>query len=230
LVWLAGEAVVVVPELVPDWPQPAVAAPYYSDEDQGKPEERNWLTLPCQRQAILTTTQQKRSLLDTLMRRRHTSRCVVAARALAVWQQYQIPVPRLLAFGQRETRSRLDAFLLVDPIPGALRLEDTNLSADQRRALVKSAGRLLSDLHRLRYRIHDSTTADPAFVWTDSGLAIGSPFAWRKTRTRRRVVADLNDMVSILSITTQRELLRFLKAYDPVRAREYFKKCRNSLT
>ena len=106
LVWLAGEAVCVRPELVDDWPDPADGAPFYGTPTVG--EDYN--------EAVLVrwhTFDPLGRLRAALRERPWRSPAAKAARHLFHLERFALPGPRLLAFGQKLTgRAMAESFVL----------------------------------------------------------------------------------------------------------------------
>jgi tRNA A-37 threonylcarbamoyl transferase component Bud32 len=124
LVWLAGEAVCVVPEIATTWPTPTITPPFY-----GTPfVEQSRIILADGRQATLIRDRESRLRrgLPRLRGRRWRSSGVTHGRVLFHLQRYGIPGPRLLAFGQQDSTG--ESFTLFEPtneagLPGTVFLQ-----------------------------------------------------------------------------------------------------------
>lgn len=222
--WLAGEAVVVTPELTGLWPKPIIREPFYPAKPTPTPAggHREWVTFGDGRQAVLVrfhTVAPFGRLLAALRERSWRSPAVSAARVLFHLQRHGIPAPTLLAFGQRMiSRSTAESFLVAEPQLASVSVEcclaDRSLSVTQRRALLGECGRMLRQLHDAGCRPDvDRTANDPLFMATPAGeVGVGSPFAVRLCKrvadTARR--ADLRDLTVGLS---HPDRLRVLRGY-----------------
>ncbi len=155
LVWLAGEAACVIPELADGWPDPADGRPFYDPPTAG--EDYNGAVL------VRWHTSDPLGRLRAAVRERPwRSPAAVAARVLFHLARFDIPAPRLLAFGQKLTGwAAADSFLLYEPASLALRATTMN---DLRAADLTPAG------------------IGPWLV----GGAVASPFAVRLCKRRGR--------------------------------------------
>jgi tRNA A-37 threonylcarbamoyl transferase component Bud32 len=139
LVWVDGEAVCAVPEIAAIWPTPAITAPYYGGEPGTFP-----LGLPNGRDAVVTRGSSfapLERLKAWVKGRPWRSPGAALGRLLFHLERYEIPAPKLLAFGQRITGpATADWFALhtrpSDPIP---HYPDV--------VLAELLGRLLRQLH-----------------------------------------------------------------------------------
>lgn len=118
LVWLAGEAVCVVPEVADLWPSPALGPPFY-----GEPfVSESRISLADGRPAVLLrqrTFAPLGRLASKIRGRVWRSPGVTLGRVLFHLERYGIPAARLLAFGQRETSAwSAESFVLFDPPRG----------------------------------------------------------------------------------------------------------------
>jgi tRNA A-37 threonylcarbamoyl transferase component Bud32 len=193
LVWLAGEAVCVVPELVPDWPTPPTAAPFYD-----APPGEEWVTFPDGRRALLVryrTVDPLGRLAAVLREKPWRSPAARAARVLFHLERHGVPGPKLLAFGQRLTGpAAAESFVLYEP-PTALPLPN-----------LRECGRVLRTLHDAGCRL----TARP-----DSPmLRIDSPDAVALTRRPDRI-GDLRATCAGLSRTDRARVVRGYTGSDP---------------
>ena len=156
LIWLAGEAACVVPELRDSWPADPIAAPFYLPADEpGKPAPEEWLTFPDDRRTLLIryrTFAPFGRLVAAIRERPWRSPASRDARMLFHLQRYGIDAPALLAFGQRAVGQHTsDSFCLIDPIPNAIelfdRIDDLPARSDERRAILHETGHVLRKLH-----------------------------------------------------------------------------------
>jgi len=204
LVWLAGEAVVAIPEVAAGWPSPAMVTPYYPIAPKATPKlgAREWVTLPDGTQAVVVRFQTRAPiarLVAALRERPWRSPGANAARVLFHLQRHGIAAPRMLAFGQR-TISRFtgQSFLLAEPqpeaVPVAEQLTNPTLPVVARRQILRMCGERLRQLHDAGCRpARESSTNDPLFV-VAGNVAVGSPFVVRlakdiTTHTRRKDIA-----------------------------------------
>lgn len=220
--WLAGEAVVVTPELVGLWPKPVLGEPFYPAMPTPTPVSghREWVTFSDGRRAVLIrfhTVARFGRLLAALRERPWRSPATAASRVLFHLQRHGIPAPKLLAFGQRfVSGSAAESFLVAEPQPDSMsvehRLADPAISNTERRVLLRECGRLLKQLHDAGCRPDAARTAnDPVFMVTAGGeVSVGSPFAVRlcKRMTDSEQRADLGELTEGLSPTDQLRVLR----------------------
>ena len=145
LVWLAGEAACVVPDLCGSWPADPTAAPFYPTPDEPtRPVAEEWLTFPDDRRTLLTryrTFAPVGRLVAAVRERPWRSPAARDARLLFHLQRYGIDAPALLAFGQKAINERTaDSFCLVDPIPDGIglfdRVDDRPDGSGERRAIL----------------------------------------------------------------------------------------------
>jgi hypothetical protein len=161
LVWLADEAVCVVPDLVGQWPTPPVTPPFYPGpvRPSSIPTEQ-LIGLPDGRTANLlrfSTVAPVGRIGARVRGRSWRSPAAVAARVLFQLQRFDAPAPRLLAFGQRLTSPvRADSFVLTDAPPGAATLADRLARPFQgpldRFLFLRRCGRAVRALHDARCR------------------------------------------------------------------------------
>ncbi|HEY1189393.1 MAG TPA: lipopolysaccharide kinase InaA family protein [Gemmata sp.] len=147
LVWLAGEAVCAVPEVAAVWPRPATGLPFYGFGPNGLLSVRIGET-----SAVLVRGSTSAPLGRFRAWLRATpwrSEGVTIGRVLFHLQRYQVPAPRLLAFGQRLTRAtRADWFALYEAPAGVpLRKWRRTASSTARRALLADVIACLGRLH-----------------------------------------------------------------------------------
>ena len=210
LVWLAGEAVVVTPDVASLWPKPVLCEPFYPATPTPTPAggHREWVNFPDGRRAVLVrfhTVARVGRLLAALRERPWRSPGATAARVLFHLQRHGIPAPALLAFGQRTvSKSAAESFVVAEPpadaVPVEYRLADPSLPFDERRTILRECGRLLRLLHDAGCRPNTARTAhDPLFMVTAGAVSVsvGSPFAVRLSKRigDRDKLADLRDFV-----------------------------------
>lgn len=164
LVWLAGEAVCVIPELVADWPHPAESSPFYLtpyERTLPHPDEE-WVTFASGQRGLLTRFSTWDPLGRRLARLREKpwrSPAARLSRILFHLQRHGIPGPKLLAFGQRlVTTSQAESFLVEAPLPGSAPLPTT-----LEPTLAMALGRRLRSLHEVGLRVIPEQL-DRAFV------------------------------------------------------------------
>lgn len=221
LVWLAGEAVVVTPDLAGLWPTPPIRAPYYPAMPTPTPPggEREWVTFTDGRKAVLIrfhTVARFGRLVAALRERPWRSPGATAARVLFHLRKHGVPAPTLLAFGQRAvSKTATESFVVAEPPAGAVpveyRLAEPSLSMKDRRELLRECGRLLRKLHDSRCRPDPTRTAnDPLFMVAAYGVAVGSPFAVRLTKRigDGEKAADLREFLEGMTETDRLRLLR----------------------
>ncbi len=217
LVWLAEEAVCVVPELVADWPTPAVCEPFYPTRPTiDEPSSQEWVTFPSGRRGLVvrfTNVDPLGRFVSAIRERPWRSPATVASRILIQLQRAGIPAPQLLAFGQRFTSSiSAQSFVLYEAlqkaVPVALRLSQTSTRGDVLRECVV-----------LLRRLHDAgcrPSAAPAFVVAKGTVGVDSPFAVRlaKRLTDSDRQADLTRLLrSVLHDLPRTERGRLIHAY-----------------
>jgi tRNA A-37 threonylcarbamoyl transferase component Bud32 len=199
LVWLAGEAVCVVPALESIWPEPADGPPFYPAGGEAGEE---WVTFRDGRRGLLVrfrTRDPLGRLVAALRERPWRSPASVAARTLFHLYRHRVPAPTLLAFGQRaRSASTADSFVLYDPpssgIPVGVRLTQFRDDLEPRRRLLRDCGATLRAIHDAGCRLIFGTR--PLFVVARSGeVALDSPFGVRLVRqvpeaTRDRDLAE----------------------------------------
>jgi hypothetical protein len=229
LVWLAGEAVCVVPELVKQWPSPPIAPPFYpgpSDSKSGPSD--HYIGLPDGRTATLTrhtTLAPFGRLLARLRGRSWRSPAAVAARILFQLQRFDAPAPRLLAFGQRLlSPGRADSFVLTDQSPGAVPLADWLARPFpgplDRFLFLRRCGRTLRALHDAEARFsRTSSCLEPLVVDTAGGeevILINAPETVERARrlTDRDRFADMQRVLyAVHDTTTKADRLRVVLGY-----------------
>ncbi|QJW92982.1 lipopolysaccharide kinase InaA family protein [Frigoriglobus tundricola] len=117
LVWLAGEAVCVVPEIAAAWPRPAVAPPFYGFGPDGASRVRF-----AGRETVLlrgVTTAPLDRVRAWLRASPWRSPGVTVGRVLFHLARYGVPAPPLLAFGQRlVSATNAEWFALHETPPG----------------------------------------------------------------------------------------------------------------
>jgi hypothetical protein len=218
LVWLAEEAVCVIPELVEEWPMPAVCEPFYDTQaaiDEPSPQE--WVTFPSGRRGLVvrfTTADPIGRFVAAARERPWRSPATVAARILIQLQRSGIPAPRLLAFGQRFTSSTsAQSFVLFEP-PKTVPMVPQLSQRSARWALLRECGSLLGRLHDAGCRLASGHGA--AFVVANGTVGIDSPFvvrlAKRLSESARR--ADLRSLFRTeLGELSRTDRARVIRAY-----------------
>ncbi|HET6575201.1 MAG TPA: lipopolysaccharide kinase InaA family protein [Fimbriiglobus sp.] len=195
LVWLAGEQVCVMPELVDLWPDPAVCPPFYLADSSfliphSSFSDEEWVTFPDGRRGLLTrftTLDPLGRFVAAIRERPWRSPAATAARVLFHLRRHGIPAPNLLAFGQwMRSPVRADSFLLCEPVaaavPVAVRLAQLPGDRQSRRNLLHRCGETLRRLHEAGCR---PVGARPILVASRTGLvAVEGPSAVRLVKKR----------------------------------------------
>ncbi|MBY0456834.1 MAG: lipopolysaccharide kinase InaA family protein [Gemmataceae bacterium] len=198
LIWVAGEAVCAVPEVAADWPTPAVASPFY-----GEPPGVTRITL-AEHDAILIRGVQC-NLIARLMNwaRRSPLRSpgVTIGRVLFHLQRYDIPAPRLLAFGQRSASAgRVEWFALYEPAAGMPLCRWRESATFPCRVAVGEVRECLRRLHAAGCVLTDPQTA---FVIDAEGkVSVADPRTVRivrrvSERARRRDERAVNRLLGV---------------------------------
>lgn len=217
LVWVAGEAVVAIPEVAAEWPAPAECSPFYPPSPLVTPPhgKRDRVTLPGGLSAVLVrfhTVDPVGRMVAVVRERPWRSPAATAARVLFHLQRHGLPAPRLLAFGQRYTSAvAAESFVCADMPPAAVAL-NTFLSRPTTTpaasaAVLAECGRLLRQLHEAGLRPESvASPNDSLFVVSDddtASVAVGSPFAVRVVRrvSETQRTADLRQFIAPLDRT-----------------------------
>ena len=177
LVWLAGEAVCAIPEIVAAWPRPAISPPFYGDEGDARVRIAD-------RDAVLVRGHTSAPLGRLRAWMRATpwrSAGVTIGRVLFHLQRYGVHAPQLLAFGQRLTGpTRAEWFALYEVPPGVpLRIWRQTASSVECRALSEEVARAVDKLHAASCVLTD---AQAAFAVCDGRVSIADPRAIRIVR------------------------------------------------
>ena len=220
LVWLAGEAVVVTPELVGLWPTPAVRDPFYPSTPTPTPPagHREWVTFPGRRNAVLVrfhTVARVGRMIAAVRERPWRSPGANAARMLFHLQRHGIPAPALLAFGQRTiSTTTAESFVVAEPPADAVPVDyrfAEEISLADRRALLALCGERLRQLHDAGCQPNPRRTAnDPLFMTAGGDVFVGSPFSvmLAKRIGDGRKWADLRALLAGLPKTDRVRVLR----------------------
>lgn len=173
LVWLAGEAACVVPELADSWPNPADGEPFYSD----KPAHflcMDTIDISNGQRCCLVRDRSSAPLSRLIARLRgklYRSQGLVLSRVLFHLDRYGVPVPRILAFGQKLTTQRhTESFVLFEPPQGSLTLKDwyrTPTTSESRSRILETTGLLLRQLHEAGCRLDLPFAEEPCFHVTE---------------------------------------------------------------
>jgi hypothetical protein len=151
LVWLAGEAICVIPELADHWPNPAESSPFYRAIE---PTRLEWASV-----GNFTGVVKRYHEFDpigraeaALLGKSWRSTGATAGRILMHLQRHRIPAPRLLAFGQRmTTRCHSESFVYFaaerEAVSVPIRLADRAVTAKMRQNWLRQAGLILRLLH-----------------------------------------------------------------------------------
>ncbi len=228
LVWLAGEAVCVVPSLVNQWPSPPVAPPFYPGPYEAAGPAEQYLGLPDGRTAMLTrhtTNAPLGRMVAWLRGRSWRSPAAAAARILFQLQRFDAPAPRLLAFGQRLTSPmRAESFVLVDQSPGAEPLADRLARPFpgplDRFLFLRHCGRALRALHDAEGRFSRTRLdAEPLVVVPEGAeevIRINAPEAVeraKRLRDRDRFADVQRVLFAVHDSTTKTDRLRVVLGY-----------------
>jgi tRNA A-37 threonylcarbamoyl transferase component Bud32 len=194
LVWLAGEAVCVIPEAVAAWPSPPIAAPFYGC----KPGTLS-IRLGDGREAQLIRGRAVAPFarLGAWLRGRSwRSPGVTLGRLLFHLERYGIPAPRLLAFGQRLTGPASAEWFVLSTPPVAPITEPSSDTAEQ-------LGRRLRQLHDAGCRYTGDAVA--VFGVDGSGVCVRDITAVRLARrvTERDRADDLQRVLAALAPATR---------------------------
>ena len=182
LVWLAGEAVCVLPEVARLWPTPATASPFYVAGEGDETVEES-IVLADGRRATLTrfhTFDPVGRVAAVLRERPWRSPGALAARVLFHLDRHAIPAARLLAFGQTfRGRVTADSFVLTDAVPDrtplSVALADPARPISARRALLDECGQFLGRLHAAGLRLVPGGTGRPVLALAAGVLRVESP-------------------------------------------------------
>ncbi len=185
LVWLQGEAVCVVPDVLPVWPWNVAGPPFYVDDSSVRAEE--WLTFADGRRGLVVrfhTSDPLGRLKAAVRERPWRSPGATAGRILFHLERFGIPAPRLLAFGQCTTGPITAAsFVVFEPTPGRVPLHValTRCSLAERHSLLVAAGRRLREIHDAGCRLTPDD-ASAFFARPSSDIELSSPFAVRLSK------------------------------------------------
>jgi tRNA A-37 threonylcarbamoyl transferase component Bud32 len=187
LVWLAGEAVCVVPEAAPEWPKPAIAPPFYGCGPVGATTVRF-----AGRDAVLIRGVEFAPVGRLRAWMRSTpwrSPGVTAGRVLFHLERYGIPAPQLIAFGQRLTdRMRAEWFVLHEA-PSGVPLGEwlQRASATELRDLAGPLTEFVRKLHATGCVLRDAAAA---FAVCGDSISITDPLAVRIVRRVSRTIRE----------------------------------------
>jgi Lipopolysaccharide kinase (Kdo/WaaP) family len=226
LSWLAGEAVCVVPGLVHQWPNPPVTPPFYPGPlvARADPAEQ-FVGLPDGRTTSLyrfTTRALIGRLWHRLRGRAWRSPAATAARTLFQLLRFDVPAPRLLAFGQRLTSPvRAESFVLTDRVPGdeplADRLARSFPGPLDRFLFLRQCGRAVRAMHDAGCRFSRvRPTAEPLVVTPDDGILVNAPEAVDRATSlsNRDRFADVQRVLfAVYDVTTKTDRLRIVLGY-----------------
>lgn len=141
-IWLNGERVCVTVESIQWWPTPPDMYPFYANSFG----DTSWV-LPTGEVAFLIR-RQSRSMLGiwyTINRQSWNSPARLYARMLLRMQEHNIPVPRLLGFGQYQvTACTMIWFILYAPYTSHCIINDSN---------CYQMGKIMCKLHNIGYSI-----------------------------------------------------------------------------
>jgi hypothetical protein len=229
LVWLAGEAVCVVPDLVRFWPSPPVAPPFYPGPVRASSTSiEQFLGLPDGRTAGLlrfTTVAPLGRIAAGLRGKSWRSPAAVAARILFQLQRFDAPAPRLLAFGQRLTSPvRADSFVLTDSPPGAESLSDRLARSFpgplDRYLWLRRCGRAIRALHDSECRFSRVRPGvEPLIIIPDEigeSVILNAPTAVEragKLSDRDRFADVQRVLFAVHDVTTKADRLRIVLGY-----------------
>jgi Lipopolysaccharide kinase (Kdo/WaaP) family len=170
LVWLAGEAVCANPDVAKQWPRPAIAPPFY-DRLVEDGERLELATLPGRPATLLRfrTNEPAGRVVAWLRGKSWRSPAARLSRLFFHLQSAGVPVPRLLAFGQRPDRAfSADSFLLHGLSAGTPALADwIARHGEDREALLAELGGILRTAHDAGCTL--GTVTQSAFVLLANG-------------------------------------------------------------
>jgi tRNA A-37 threonylcarbamoyl transferase component Bud32 len=226
LTWLAGEAVCVVPGLVPQWPNPPVDLPFYPGPlDAVADAAEQYVGLPDGRTATLyryTTYAPIDRIWHRLRGRAWRSPATHVARTLFQLQRFDAPAPRLLAFGQRLTSpTRAESFVLTDRAPGDEPLGDRLARPFpgplDRFLFLRQCGRAVRAVHDAGCRLSRSYPDSlPLVITPNDGILINAPAAVERVRhlsTRDRFADVQRVLFAVYDGTTKSDRLRIALGY-----------------
>ena len=227
LVWLTGgEAVCIRPEVAADWPSPPVCAPFYPAPGEPAPDSDPvpvWLANGEVALLVRFRSAAPPGWLAPITGRPWRSPGVALARVFFHLERHGVPVPRLLAFGQRRVGPfRGQSFVLYgdDGTTPATEYLRTPGPVGERRRMLFAVGAGLRAIHEagcrlgpgagVRELIRVAGDADTARVVFDPARGL------RKVRAVRRAarVADLRTILgALLPPAARTDRLRVLIGY-----------------
>lgn len=186
LVWLDGEALCALPEVADDLRSPSARTALYDESRNGS----EWC-LSTRPKAKL----QVRSYPSWFHGRSWRAPEVRLARLLFHLERFHLEAPKLLAYGQRRNRNRIEAFILFEHHLNA----STGLGASLREASSFRSERLQENLVNVMNRLHEAGCAARTIdtfvvVERDNGplIRIFDPrrLDFRRQLTARQKIAD----------------------------------------
>lgn len=227
LVWLAGEAMCVVPDVAATWPTPADGEPFYSTTQTADRFATERITLADGRNAWLIRGQSFTPLARfraALRGKPWRSPELVLARVLFHFERFAVPTPRLLAFGQKLISAcRAKSFVLYEPPVGSVPFETwhrTSMNDETRARILTDAGLLLRQVHDSDCLLEGPFAAEPVFHVTPREPLVPVVFgAVRSVRLTRELNdrARLRDLRRLfrgpLGILDRDERLSLLRGY-----------------
>jgi tRNA A-37 threonylcarbamoyl transferase component Bud32 len=231
LIWLDGEAVCVTPQFQTDMGLhlPAWLEVFRSTMGAGKNVDGRAISLTPERSGYLVRRRELRpwcGLWNWLRGKRSSTPELERAGTLFRLERYGVTLPRLLAVGQRHTRTGyLESFLLTEAAPGLIDLTDWFADRGmarprQRRHALRQTAELLRRLHQAGYYL--DTIVNPRCLFAvrmntqeQPEVALSSVEGLRRSRSARPkwARADLDRLRAALSSACSRgELLRFCLA------------------
>jgi hypothetical protein len=187
LIWVAGEAVCAVPDVAAQWPNPAIAPPYYGCEPGTIPTQ-----LKDGRDAVLI---RGRSVTPFgrfkawVRGRSWRSPGVTIGRLLFHLERYCIPAPRLLAFGQRFISPTTTEWFALHTSAADLIAKPPDLAAAQQ------LGRLLKQLHDAGCSVEGNPLV--VFGLSESGVCVRDVQAIRIAKPETQ--CELRSLLAALS-------------------------------
>lgn len=205
LVWVAEEAVVAIPAVAEQWPTPAVGAPFYLPTASPLVPQETLLTPDSQRATLLRyrTHAPVGRLLSRLRERNWLAPACAQARVLLQLARYNVPAPRLLAFGQQPTSwAGADSFVLFSKMEEAASWQE--LKHDGR--WCQQLGAYTRQLHEAGFRwnlVALGQSVDPLVGQQNDllGLQLTSPelVVRCKRLTKPSAERNLLDMATLLA-------------------------------
>lgn len=194
LVWLAGEAACVVPELVSAWPTPADGPPFYRENLANHSVAIESIDLAKDRVAVLLRRRSCKPFARfwaSIRSKSWRSPELQLARILFHLERNEVPAPRLLGFGQKlQPRGVVESFLLYETPHNTLPLSEwlqSSRSSERRARILETSGVLIRQIHRAGCRIDAIANGEPVIHVTRGQPLV--PVVFSAVRSLRLVKA-----------------------------------------